>query len=493
MKHPALTDLLDLSALRQLEQAAEHAGLPLMQRAAGAITACARQHIPAGSRILVAAGPGNNGGDALLAARQLLAAGYAVEVLLPQAPASPATQAALAAWQAADGLVRPSLGDAKPDWLLDGLFGVGLSRPLHGAWLRLIRQLDEQPCRRLAIDIPSGLHAYTGQPQGAAIRADLTLALLGAKPGLFTGQGRDYSGKVVMDTLDCPPGLFPPAVGSIACPSVRPLLRRHASHKGSYGTISIVGGANGMGGAAILAGRAALALGAGKVFVHAQSPLPLDPHAPELMLRSWQDSLHIPASHVLLLGTGLGLSDDAHALMAKLLLHDNTLILDADALNLLAADQLLQEKLRQRRYPTLLTPHPTEAARLLDSDTDAIQQDRLAAWQQLCTRYACNVLLKGSGTILGNAGQPYRLLTRGSPALAVAGQGDLLGGAISALLAQGMPLLDAAHLAAELHATAGEQYEQATGGPIGLSATTTLQLMTRELNLRLKQAGAPVF
>lgn len=493
MNHPALTDLLDLHGLRQLELAAEHAGLALMQRAAAAIADCSRQYLPAGCTILVAAGPGNNGGDALLAACLLQQDGYAVEVLLPQPPTSLATQAALAAWQAQGGAVRPTLGDAKPDWLLDGLFGVGLTRPLQGGWLRLIRQLDDLPCHRLAIDVPSGLDAYTGQPQGAALHANLTLTLLGAKPGLFTGQGRDYSGRIIIDTLDCPPGLFPPAVGSIAVPPVRPLLRRHASHKGSYGTVSIVGSANGMGGAAILAGRAALALGAGKVFVHAQSPLPLDPQAPELMLRSWQDSLHIPASHALLLGPGLGLSDDAHALMAKLILHDNTLILDADALNLLAADQLLQEKLRQRRYPTLITPHPTEAARLLDSDTDTIQHDRLAAWHQLCTRYACNVLLKGSGTLIGNASQPYRLLTRGSPALAVAGQGDLLGGAIAALLAQGLPLLDAAHLAAELHATAGEQYERTEGGPIGLGATTTLQLMTKELNLRLKQAGAPAF
>ncbi len=493
MNHPALSDLLDLPGLRQLELAAEHAGLALMPRAAAAIADCCRQHIPPDSTLLVAAGPGNNGGDALLAASLLQQAGYAVNVLLPQAPTSPATQAALAAWQARGGSVRPTLGDARPDWLLDGLFGVGLSRPLQGAWLRLMRQLDDLPCRRLAIDVPSGLDAYSGQPQGAAVRADLTLTLLGAKPGLFTGQGRDYSGKVLIDSLDCPPGLYPPPAGRLTVPSVRPLLRRHASHKGSYGTVSIVGSANGMGGAAILAGRAALALGAGKVFVHAQSPLPLDPQAPELMLRSWQDSLHIPASHVLLLGPGLGLSDDAHALMAKLILHDNTLILDADALNLLAADQLLQEKLRQRRYPTLLTPHPTEAARLLDSDTDTIQQDRLAAWQQLCLRYAGNVLLKGSGTLIGNASQPYRLLTRGSPALAVAGQGDLLGGAIAALLAQGLSLLDAAHLAAELHASAGEHYEQAQGGPIGLSASTTLQLMTQELNLRLKQAGAPAF
>ena len=191
MNHPALSDLLDLPGLRQLELAAEHAGLALMPRAAAAIADCCRQHIPPDSTLLVAAGPGNNGGDALLAASLLQQAGYAVNVLLPQAPTSPATQAALAAWQARGGSVRPTLGDARPDWLLDGLFGVGLSRPLQGAWLRLMRQLDDLPCRRLAIDVPSGLDAYSGQPQGAAVRADLTLTLLGAKPGLFTGQGRD--------------------------------------------------------------------------------------------------------------------------------------------------------------------------------------------------------------------------------------------------------------------------------------------------------------
>ena len=483
--------LLALPALRQLEHAASAAGLPLMQRAALAIAQWCQAHIPAGAPLLVAAGPGNNGGDAILAACLLKQAGYAVEVLLPEARVNAAVQQALAGWQAMGGSVRPTLGDAQPAWLLDGLFGVGLSRPLGGAWLHLIRRLNALPCRKLAIDLPSGLDAWTGQPRGAALRADHTLSLLGPKPGLSTAQGRDYCGRIHIALLDCPAGLYPAASGSIAVPSAQPLRRYHSSHKGSYGTVSVVGGGRGMSGAAILAGRAALALGAGKVFVQTQDALLLDPATPELMLRAWQDGLNVPAANVLLIGPGLGLSDQAHAALDSLLLHDNTLLLDADALNLLAADSQLQARLRLRSHPTLLTPHPSEAARLLDCDTDSVQADRIRAVRQLAERFACTVLLKGSGTLLATSGQPFRLLTHGSPALAVAGQGDLLGGAISALLAQGMPLLDAAHLAADLHACAGEQYEQTQGGPIGLNAATTLQLMTHELNQRLKQAGAP--
>lgn len=485
--------LLSLPALRQLEQNAEAAGLQLMQRAAQAIAGWCQAHIQPAAAILVAAGPGNNGGDAILAACLLKQAGYAVEVLLPEPRVNAAVAAALQHWQALGGSVRPTLGDTPPAWLLDGLFGVGLSRPLGGAWLHLIRRLNSLPCPKLAIDIPSGLDAWTGQPRGIALRASHTLSLLCPKPGLYTGQGRDYCGHTRITLLDCPPAHYPEASGSIAVPSALALKRRHSSHKGSYGSVSVIGGARGMSGAAILAGRAALALGAGKVFVHTQDALLLDPAAPELMLRPWQDGMNVSAANVMLIGPGLGLSDQAHQALDALLLHDNTLVLDADALNLLAADSQLQARLRQRSYPTLLTPHPSEAARLLDCSTEQIQADRIAAAQQLARQFACNVLLKGSGTLLASSGQPYRLLVHGSPALAVAGQGDLLGGAICALLAQGMSLLDAAHLAADLHACAGEHYEAAQGGPIGLSASTTLQLMSHELNQRLKQAGAPAF
>ncbi|MFC3533420.1 NAD(P)H-hydrate dehydratase [Vogesella facilis] len=491
------TDILDLPALRQLELAADAAGLALMQRAADSIATWVSKHYPPASRILAAVGPGNNGGDALFAACRLRRAGYAVEVLLP-APGNAAVQAALAEWQALGGSVRPTLPASSraqsPELLLDGLFGVGLSRPLQDDWRELVAALDRLPCRKLAIDVPSGLDAYSGQPQGAALHADVTLSLLCPKPGLYTAAGPDHCGEVLIDELGCPATLYPPAAGTLALPDAAPLRRRRDSHKGSHGVLSIIGGAAGMTGAALLAGRAALAMGAGKIFVHPlDRALTLDPLCPELMLRPWQHNLRIPEQHQLVVGPGLGLSDQAHAALARALQHPGALLLDADGLNLLAADHALQQLLLQRSGATILTPHPTEAARLLDSDTASVQADRVGAVRELSQRFGCVVLLKGCGTLLARYGQPYRLLQRGSPSLAVAGQGDVLAGAIAALLAQGLAPLDAAHLAADVHASAGEHYSTQAGGPIGLTSHTLLPLMTQELNRRVSNSGVPPF
>ncbi|WP_174873863.1 NAD(P)H-hydrate dehydratase [Vogesella oryzae] len=487
------TELLDLAGLRQLELAAEADGLPLMQRAADSIANWVRRHYPLASRILVAAGPGNNGGDALFAACRLHRAGYVVEVLLPAA-GNAAVQSALAEWQALGGQLRSDLPREIPELLLDGLFGVGLSRPLQDEWLQLVQALDALPCRKLAIDMPSGLDAGTGQPLGTALHADVTLSFLCPKPGLYTAAGPDHCGEVIIDDLACPTTLWPPHAGTLALPDAAPLRRKRDSHKGSHGVLSIIGGAPAMTGAALLAGRAALAMGAGKVFVHPlDTGLMLDPLCPELMLRPWQANLQIPDNHQLVLGPGLGLSDLAHAALSRALAHPGPLLLDADGLNLLAVDHALQQQLLGRRAATILTPHPSEAARLLDCDTASIQADRVAAVRELSRRFGCVVLLKGCGTLLAQYGQPYRLLRRGSPSLAVAGQGDILAGAIVALLAQGLPPLDAAHLAADIHASAGEHYAEQAGGPIGLTATTLLPLMTRELNRRVSLAGVPLF
>ena len=490
-------DILDLPALRQLETAADAAGLALMQCAADSIAAWVGKHYPPASRILAAVGPGNNGGDALFAACRLRRAGYQVEVLLP-APGNAAVQAALSEWQALGGSVRPTLlagiNEPQPELLLDGLFGVGLARPLQGEWHMLIEQLDSLPCRKLAIDVPSGLDATSGQPQSIALHADVTISFLCPKPGLYTAAGPDHCGEVIIDDLACPPTLYPPPAGTLALPDAAVLRRKRDSHKGSHGVLSIIGGAAGMNGAALLAGRAALAMGAGKIFVHPLDPtLVLDPLCPELMLRPWQQNLQIPDNHHLVVGPGLGLSDQAHAALSRALLHPGSLLLDADGLNLLAADHGLQQLLLQRSGDTILTPHPTEAARLLDCDTASVQADRLGALRELSQRFDCVVLLKGCGTLLARYGQPYRLLQSGSPSLAVAGQGDVLAGAIAALLAQGMAPLDAAHLAADVHATAGEHYSTQAGGPIGLSSQQLLPLMTHELNHRVAGSGVPPF
>ena len=480
--------ILSLPALRQLEHTAAAAGVDLMQRAASCIADWVLRHYPNDARLLIAAGPGNNGGDALFAACQLMAAGFAVDVLLPQPPSSPDCQQALAAVCEAGGIPLTRLAETHepPDLIIDGLFGIGLSRDLGEPWCGVIRQLNQLGAPILALDCPSGLNAYTGQPVNVAIRARHTLTFLCHKPGLYTAAGVDLAGEVELATLDCPLAWLPDADGALNTPALAGLARQSDSHKGSYGTVCIVGGAVGMLGAALLAGRAALAGGAGKVFVCTlDDRLAVDPVAPELMLRPLRANTALPEHSVLAVGPGFGQQDDARCWLDALLAQPCPLVLDADALNLLAQDEPRQQQLRDRCAPTILTPHPAEAARLLGTDTATIQRDRVEAARQLAQRYHAIVVLKGAGSLIARPDGFYHLNTTGSPALAVAGQGDVLSGLIAALLAQGLDAFSAASSACYLHGLAGEQYQAEAGGPIGLGAAATVPRLSRLINQHL--------
>ena len=477
--------LIDAAALRQWEQQAAQAGLDLMARAGAAIAQWLRQHYPPPRRLLFAAGSGNNGGDALIAARLLLT-DYTVSVWQPQAPVTPAAQAPQQAYLAAGGRLDSTLA-ALPsaELLIDGLFGAGLNRPLDSSWQAHIAALEALPCPRVALDVPSGLNAWSGCVQGAALPVEHTLALLCHKPGLFTADGRDYSGNIELLPLDCPPALVPPAQGELLAANLASLQRRHNSNKGSFGCVSIIGGCAGMGGAALLAGRAALALGAGKVRIHSlDARLALDPLWPELMIAPLGSS-SLAADEVVAIGPGLGQSPQAHRILAGVLAHPGALLLDADALNLLAGDDALQQQLRQRPRPAVITPHPAEAARLLACSTASVQQDRLAAVRRLAARLGVIAVLKGAGSLLCGPDGYYRLCTAGNAALASAGQGDILSGSIAALLAQGQDETSAAGNAVWLHASAGDRYLADAGGPIGLRASSTLPLMQELLNQQL--------
>ncbi|MCQ4144975.1 NAD(P)H-hydrate dehydratase [Vogesella sp. AC12] len=478
--------LIDAAALRQWEQQAAQAGLDLMARAGAAIAHWLRQHYPPPRQLLFAAGSGNNGGDALIAARLLLA-DYAVSVWQPQPPATAAAQAAEQQYLAAGGRLDSTLSALPPaELLIDGLFGAGLNRPLDVGWLAQIAALDALLCPRVALDVPSGLDAWSGCVQGAALPVDHTLALLCHKPGLFTADGRDYSGRVELLDLDCPPALVPAAQGELLAANLAPLRRRHNSNKGSFGSVSIIGGCAGMGGAALLAGRAALALGAGKVRIHSlDARLSLDPLWPELMIAPLGNTSSLAADEVVAIGPGLGQSPQAHRILASVLAHPGALLLDADALNLLAGDSALQQQLRQRPRPAVITPHPAEAARLLGCSTAAVQQDRLAAVRRLAADLGVIAVLKGAGSLLCGPDGYYRLCAAGNAALASAGQGDILSGSIAALLAQGQDETTAAGNAVWLHASAGDRYLADAGGPIGLRASSTLPLMQQLLNQQL--------
>ncbi|POZ60010.1 NAD(P)H-hydrate dehydratase [Chromobacterium alticapitis] len=477
--------ILSLEALRQLERAADAAGLRLMRRAAQAAANWAAARLPAGSPLLICAGPGNNGGDALYAALELHGRGYRVDILQPAPPASAACREARRQIDEAGLAVRQALPAdyPPPQLLMDGLFGIGLSRPLDDGWQRLIAALNALPCPKLALDCPSGLDAYTGQALGAALRANATLTFLCHKPGLLTGRGADLAGQVVLDALACPPELYPPAEGALNAPDISPLARARDSHKGSYGTVSIIGGAPGMLGAILLAGRGALHGGAGKVYLcPLDDRLPVDPAAPELMIRPLDEMAELPRADVVAIGPGLGLQEPAEALLEQALAQPQPLVLDADALNLLAQRHALAERLAKRSRPAILTPHPAEAARLLRTDAAAVQADRVLHARRLAAHFNCVVILKGAGSLIARPDGYYLLNASGGPMLAAAGQGDVLTGLIAALLAQGLPAFDAAALAAHLHGLAGDDYQRETGGPIGLTASATAERVARVAN-----------
>lgn len=438
--------LFDVARTRHIEARAL-AALPahaLMQRAGEAVARLALALAPHARTIRVVAGPGNNGGDGLDAAIRLQQAGKQVEVTLLGEPQADDARDALARARDAGLPIHAEsptrLGDH--DLAIDALLGLGANRPADGALRAAIEALNALPCPVLAIDLPSGLSADTGQPLGAAVFATHTLSLLTLKPGLFTAAGRDHAGTVWLDTLDVEFGGAEPSAwlgGGHAAPAER---RRHAQHKGSFGDVAVIGGAPGMTGAAVLASRAALAAGAGRVFVEMLDPASpaLDAGRPELMVRpGWSHRVDRGALARSIVVCGCGGGDAVRAVLPALLGSCARVVLDADAINAVAADALLRQQLAARslrRQATVLTPHPLEAARLLGCSTAEVQADRLAAAQHLADQFGGVVVLKGSGTVIAAPGRTPRINASGNASLATAGTGDVLAGWLGAEWAQ---------------------------------------------------------
>ncbi|MEO6409074.1 MAG: NAD(P)H-hydrate dehydratase [Burkholderiaceae bacterium] len=409
----------------------------LMQRAGLATARLAMAIAPHAQRVWIAAGPGNNGGDGLEAAMHLAQRGLSVTLSLLADPARLPDDAARS--RARAGAAGVAIDAALPaadalhgfDLVIDALFGIGVSRAPEGVLAAAIELLNCCLGPRLAIDLPSGLHAQTGQPLGATtVRATHTLSLLTLKPGLFTGAARDCVGEVWFDGLDVP---FPPGADAWLAGAPHPLERGHDRHKGSFGDLAIVAGAAGMAGAALLAARAGLAAGAGRVFVQAlgTSALELDPLHPELMFRSGLLDDRAQALRLASIACGCGGGSAVHAILPQVLALPARLVLDADALNAIAADSALQVLLAARAargHATVLTPHPLEAARLLGITTREVQADRLLAASRIAERWRCTVLLKGSGSIVAAPGRVPSINPTGNAALASAGTGDVLAG-----------------------------------------------------------------
>ncbi len=434
--------LYDIASTRRIESAAAR-GLnsgELMQRAGLAVARLALALAPHARVVTVFAGPGNNGGDGFEAGLHLQRWGKCVEVVTLADPArQPAdARAALQRAQAGDVLIR-SLGEAAvtPDLAIDALLGIGAQRPLAGPMQEAVRHMNQSDAPVLAVDVPSGLNADTGAAGVDVVQAQHTLSLLTLKPGLFTAMGRDHAGAVWFDDL----GVADSGTAASAWLSggddieAMAIARRHADHKGSFGDVVIVGGAAGMGGAAVLAARAASAAGAGRVYLDELGAGPLsviDAQHPEIMCRTGWAREAAPADlNGRLVVCGCGGGDAVRHVLPRLLSQTRRLVLDADALNAISADAGLRALLAARHargLASVLTPHPLEAARLLGVPTPDVQADRLTSATRIAQEFGCVVVLKGSGTVIACPGRVPAINATGNAALASAGTGDVLAG-----------------------------------------------------------------
>ncbi len=479
--------------VRQIENAA--AALPdpppLMERAGLAAAELARELAGNnGKPVLVLAGPGNNGGDAFVIARHLRQWWFGVSVVFTgdERKLSADAMAALKAWRAAGGAIADAIPPSQ-DWslIIDGLFGIGLQRDVAGRHAELIAAANNSGTPILAVDIPSGLESDTGRVLGRAVRAQHTVTFIGLKPGLLTLDGPDHCGEIHLCTLGLDAPALLPAHGSlIGGQVVHTALKPRTlnSHKGNFGSVGIIGGAHGMVGAALLAGRAALKLGAGRIYVGliANDAPSFDINQPELMLRTADEVVKLDHLTCLAVGPGLGQSPDAFFYLGRTIESQLPLVIDADGLNLIAADTELKNKLKQRVIGTLLTPHPAEAARLLNTTTRDIQHDRVTAANTIARELNCGVVLKGAGSICALPDGNWAINTSGNPGMASAGMGDVLTGIIAALLAQGADMKSALHAGVYLHGAAADALVAGGIGPAGLTAGEVIDAARRLMN-----------
>lgn len=534
--------VLDVVAIRRVEESAfKQVGSFLLMQAAGIRSAQRILDWVHAQRLtiahfLVLAGPGNNGGDACIVAHQLAALGMHVQWVNCPGHSEPSADRQ-AAERLCISLLEPTewpeegLPLTRDTVVIDGLLGIGCTRAPEGLIARIIEsvntQIDMQQgphqpgrARVVALDCPSGLNCSTGQAPGVAMQADLTLSYIACKTGLLDESGKDLCGDIEIDSLNCDDLLGQahkaPALWAHSDHHMRRQLprRQHRHHKGSYGSVAVVGGQTGMVGAALLTARAALAMGAGRVAMtllaeHTQRSGPwalmpdievpgqscfLDPLWPELMNKTLDDNLAF--AQVLAVGPGLGTSAASEALLHQVLdtqaarNSGQHLVLDADALNLLAKDTGLEQALlhfqsSRAHASTTLTPHPLEAARLLACSVQDIQANRYAAAKALSKRFQATVILKGSATLVAS-GEDVSINLTGGPALATGGSGDVLTGAVASFLAQGLDSHEAAQCAVWLHGLSIQPFKGME--PLVVShASQISQRMQAQLNALLRQ------
>ncbi len=467
--------------VRELDRTAiEALGIPsyeLMCRAGQAALDCLRRHWPRAVQLTIFCGAGNNAGDGYVLARLAAAAGLSAQVvsLVPGERLKGDARTAYDDFLAAGADTPLPHGPVPVDGsvIVDALLGTGIDRPVEGRFAEVIAGINEAGGPVLALDIPSGLHADTGLPLGSAVCADVTITFVGLKQGFYVGRGIDYCGRIAFDGLGIPSEAHAALTAPLRrldahCIDAALPPRRRSAHKGTHGSLLLVGGAPGMPGAIRLAAEAALRAGAGLVRVasHADSAAVVTAGRPEIMCHAvaGPDELAplIAQSDAIVLGPGLGRSDWARALCHASLASRLPVVLDADGLNTLA-------EAPEQRENWILTPHPGEAGRLLGSDSGAVQADRLGAVKAVAERYEGVAVLKGAGSLIATAqALPVSVCDRGNPGMATAGMGDVLAGVIGALLVQGARLREAAEAGVYIHAAAGD--EAAGAGERGLIA-----------------------
>ncbi|MDH5633691.1 MAG: NAD(P)H-hydrate dehydratase [Gammaproteobacteria bacterium] len=439
-------------------------GYELMRRAGRAAFSLLRFRWPRARRLLVLCGAGNNAGDGWVVARLAGFAGFQVQVITLVNPEQLQNEAAIACRAALeeDAISLSTVADANwdADVVVDALLGTGIDRAVSGEWLEAIRRINACGRPVLSLDIPSGINADTGSVMGAAVKAACTLSFIGLNTGLLTGAAVDYTGEVHFTDLDIPSAVYSTVDGVAERLDSSRLVdlpkRRPSDYKTRHGHVLVVAGSPGFSGAASLAGRSAVRAGAGlaTVVTHPDTVVAVSAAAAEYMVVPWnrKDLLQaaLQRASVAVIGPGLGLDGAALEQFARLVDSDLPLIVDADALTLLAENP-------QRRGNWILTPHPGEAARLLGTSIAGIESDRLRAAEAVCEQYGGACVLKGAGTIVSaETSNRSGLIHGGSAALATGGTGDVLAGVIGALVAQGLALPGAAALGAVWHAATSD-------------------------------------
>ena len=477
-------------SVRRIDQIAiQNHGIPgytLMRKAGKAVLDVLRQRYPQAKKILVLCGAGNNAGDGYVIARLAQQQGMDVKVVSlidPEKLQGDARQAYQQWHESAVFSVNDVALIEEADVVVDALLGTGLAREVEGSWLNWIDAINYSDKAVISVDVPSGLDALTGSIKGAAIKADVTVTFIALKMGLFTASGKACCGEVVFDSLDVPDAVYENEVpfAELLIENYKLPKRSHDSHKGLHGHALVIGGNDGMPGAVILAAKAALRSGAGMVTVvtRVEHVPAVAAACPEVMVyvsvNGDLPDLCVEKISVVAIGPGLGRDAWAHRLLMQAIALNLPMVLDADALNLMAENNI------QIKLPHIITPHPGEAARLLSVEsTSDIQIDRFIAIKQLYDSVQGVVVLKGSGTLIYD-GEQLAVCPYGNPAMAVAGMGDVLTGVIAALVAQGMSLNQAAMAGVCVHAKAGDL--AADGDSRGLLASDVIDKIRQVINV----------